>query len=636
MDLYRLFFLISIVCCSLTVRAQTAMDDSLSKKVATVRLSSEKAEIYYQAGDDIAIQDTVKAVAYIQKGIQYAKGNPFYEGVGYFYLGRVYMDFSHQKAEKAFDTALQYFQPVITSESYIYQSRTWANKATMSQLSGDNKTFIHLLLEKAIPLAAKGGDSLRVADNYTNISLPFTNYGEYDKAIFYLHKSAALFQRLAPNDLRLVDVYCHLAKIYVLQNKITEAGAQLQLAERVLKQDPTSLYAPNFHTIEAMYLFKLKQWEPAEQTVAKGLAIAEKFKNRYEIRQLLYQKARILDAQQDWAGAKEVLLRMYNEGYVELATDKQQLFQDLAGIENHLGNNQQAYNWMVKHAQISEEIYQQETKAKITELEAKYNYAQKEKELILATAKAKKQRQMVWLTALTAAIALIGLYFWYKNKRARTIQQLKQQQQIELGKALLEGEEKERSRLARDLHDGLGGMLAGIKLNLSQMVATKQQLERHDLNQTIDRLGISVNELRRISRNMMPESLLQSGLQVAIKDLCDESTLPGLKVNFNAFDLQENFAPQVKVMIYRIIQELVNNVVKHAGASKVMVQCSQSDDYFFITVEDNGKGFSLDLVPKTSQGLKNLRSRVALLKGKMDIETSEEGTIINIELYVGQ
>lgn len=625
-----------LFCCPLCGSARTMAADSLERKLVDAQTIVQKAEVYYRYGDDIAIRDTVKAVDYIQKGIQYAKGNPFYEGIGYFYLGRVYMDFSHQKAEKAFDTALQYFQPIATPESYIYQSRTWGNKAVMAQFNGDNRTFIHLLLEKAIPLAAKGGDSLRVADNYTSISLPFTNYGEYDKAIFYLHKSAALFQRLASNDLRLVDVYCHLAKNYILQNKITEAGTQLQLAATVLKQDPTSLYAPNFHTIEAMYLSKLKRWEAAEQTVAKGLAIAEKLKNRYEIRQLLYQKARILDAQQDWAGAKEVLLKMYNEGYVELATDKQQLFQDLARIENHLGNNQQAYNWMVKHAEISEEIYRQETKAKITELEAKYNYAQKENELMLATAKAEKQRQMVWLTALTAAIALIGLYLWYKNRRARAIQQLKQQQQIELGKALLEGEERERSRLARDLHDGLGGMLAGIKLNLSQMVAAKQQLERNDLDQTIDRLGCSVNELRRISRNMMPESLLQSGLQVAVKDLCDEATIPGLKVTFNAFDLQEDLTPQIKVTIYRIVQELVYNAVKHAAASKVMVQCSQTDHFFFITVEDNGKGFSPDLVPNTSQGLKNIRNRVELLKGKMDIETSKEGTNINIELYVGQ
>lgn len=154
--------------------------------------------------------------------------------------------------------------------------------------------------------------------------------------------------------------------------------------------------------------------------------------------------------------------------------------------------------------------------------------------------------------------------------------------------------------------------------------------------QTVDRLGYSVNELRRISRNMMPESLLQSGLEVALKDLCDEAQLPGVKVSFRAFDVREHFHPQVQVMIYRIVQELIHNALKHAEASRIMVQCSQSEDVFFITVEDKGKGFAPDRVPDTGLGLKNIRSRVGLLHGKMDIETSEEGTNINIELHVGQ
>lgn len=476
MNFCRLVYLVLIMCCSLIVRAQSAMDDSLAKKVANTPLTFKKAEIYYQAGDDIAIQDTLKAIRYIRKGLQYAKGNPYYEGLGYFYLGRVYMDFSRQKAEKSFDTALQYFEPIISPESYISQSRTWANKAVIAQLNGDNTTYVNLFLEKVIPLSAKSGDSLRLADNYTYVSLPFMNYGEYDKAILYLNKSAALFQRLAPNDLRRVDVYCHLAKIYLLQDEIAEAGKQLNQALQVLQQDPESVYAPNFHAIESMYFIKRKQWSAADLTIETGLKIAEKLKSRYDIRQLLYQRAKLFETQQNWEKAEETLLKMYNEGYVELITDKQQLFADLAKVEEHLGNFQQAYNWMAKHAEVSAEVYAQQTRSQITSLEAKYNFAQKEKELLLA--KAKKQKQLLWLTVSAAILLLTGLYFWYRNRKIRAVQQLKQQQQIELGKALLTGEERERSRIARDLHDGLGGILAGIKLNLSQMIETRKVFEK--------------------------------------------------------------------------------------------------------------------------------------------------------------
>ena len=640
MLLKRLPILCSVLGLAVLVSAQRPVfPDSLVSAFGKMKTDRQKAEWLFELGDQLSVHDTVKSVEYIKEGLKYVSEDSYYEGIGYFYLGRTYMEFSRAKADSAFDTAILYLQQIPTHEAYIYQSRTWANKAVLAQLSGDNKTYIDLFLNKAIPLAAKGGDSLRMADGYTNVALPFMNYEEYDKAILYLDKSAALFARLAPNDLRQVDVYCHLAKIYLLQNDIDKAGKNIQLAAHVLKQDPESLYAPNYHTIESMYFIRRKMWTEAGQTIEKGLAAAEKLKNRYDVRQLLYQKAELFKAQQNWNASKEVLLKMYNEGYVDLITDRKQLFSDLSKIEQHLGNYKNAYDWMVKQAEVSEEVYAQQTRTQIADLEAKYNYVQKEKELLVTREKAKRQQAIVWITIFAFLITMVVVYFWFRNKRQRTarqIQQLKQQQRIELGKALLEGEERERSRLARDLHDGLGGMLAGIKLNLSQMIEAKKSLDRDDLSQTVDRLGHSVSELRRIARNMMPESLLQSGLVVALKDLCDEATLPGLKVSFRAFDIHEHFPAQVQVMIYRIVQELVYNAVKHSEASRIIVQCSQTDDMFFITVEDNGKGFSLNRVPDTSRGLHNIRSRVRLLNGKMDIDSSQEGTNINIELYVGQ
>ncbi|WP_410221705.1 ATP-binding protein [Pedobacter sp.] len=617
----------------------TVHTDSIKQQLENATSNIQRAKLLFKWGDSLSISDTIRSIEYIRQGLKYASGDVQQLGIGYFYLGRVYMDFSPLKADLVFDTALQHLEQIHSVNSYIYQSRTWANKGVMAQLRGDNRRFIDLFLNKAIPLAAKGGDSLRVADGYTNVALPFMNYGEYEKAALYLKKSASIFERLAPHDLRKVDVYCHLAKVYLLQGKLDEAGKNIRIASLALKQDPQSIYAPNFHAIESMYLLRQKRWKEAEQTIEKGLSIAEKLKNRYDIRQLLYQKAELFRAQGNWKEAKKVLLNMYHDGYIELITDKKQLFGDLAAIEETMGNFKEAYIWLQKQREVSEEMYAQETKTKIADLEAKYNYIQKEKELILAREKTNRQRTIAWITVFIFVFALFSFYIWFHNKKRRTareIEQLKQQQRIELGKALLEGEEKERGRLARDLHDGLGGMLAGIKLNLSQLVSKKHNLEKDDLVQTIDRLGYAVNELRRIARNMMPTSLLQSGLAVALKDLCDEAMLPGLKISFKAFDLEDNFSAQVKVMIYRIIQELVYNAVKHANASKIIVQCSQSDQYFFITVEDNGKGFSTKGVPNSSRGLKNIQNRVDLLNGKMEIDTSGEGSNINIELYVGQ
>ena len=635
-----IFILTLLIGLCAAVHAQgVALPDSLRNALERAGSNRERAELLYQWGDRYVAEDTTAAVRYVREGLRLVPDNRLYQGIGYYYLGRVYMDFSPPKAEAAFDTALRYLNEVDTHESEVYQSRTWGNRALLAQLAGDDRKNIDLLLNYALPLAAQAGDSLRMAEIYSNVALPFMNFGEYDKALLYLGRAENIFVRHAPRDQRLVDVYSHEAKIYMSTDSLDAAGGRLQLAADRLATDPESVFAPNFHALEGMYFIRRKRWAEAERTIEKGLVLAERQNSRYDIRQLLYQKSSLYGAQNRYAEARDVLLDLYDKGYVTLLNDQKQLFSDLAALEKELGNHQQAYAWIVKHEEIMEQLYREETTTKIADLEARYNYVQKESELLIAREKARRQQTIVWMTVVAFVLTLAGILLWLRYRRlrmAREIQNLKQQQRIDLGRALLEGEEKERSRLARDLHDGLGGMLAAIKLNLSQLMDTNERLGRQELGQTIDRLGQSVTELRRISRNMMPESLLQLGLETALRDLCGEAALPGLKISFRAFDVHADFSSQVQVMIYRIVQELIYNALKHAAATRMMVQCSQSENVFFITVEDNGKGFSPAEVPTTSRGLQNIRNRVDLLKGKMDIESSPEGTNINIELYVGQ
>nr|WP_262903526.1 ATP-binding protein [Niabella beijingensis] len=248
--------------------------------------------------------------------------------------------------------------------------------------------------------------------------------------------------------------------------------------------------------------------------------------------------------------------------------------------------------------------------------------------------------QKISLWGVLALLTLTILFFIYsvKQKKIQTAQQLRsleQEQQLKVSNALLIGEERERSRLARDLHDGLGGMLAGVKLNLSGMVYNHEQHRSGlELYPVIDQLDNSVKELRRIARNMMPESLLRSGLQAALKDLCESMTTPGTTIVLNAFQLQPDIPQQAQLMIYRLVQEIVGNAVTHAQAGKIIVQCSQADRIFFITVEDNGIGFDPQHAGREGIGLSNIYSRVNFLKGNIHIDSSSEGTIINIELNV--
>ena len=215
------------------------------------------------------------------------------------------------------------------------------------------------------------------------------------------------------------------------------------------------------------------------------------------------------------------------------------------------------------------------------------------------------------------------------------LENIEKEKQLSNYTALMEGQEQERRRLARDLHDGLGCRLSALKLNLSRVPATSEQQEQ-SLLQVTDQLDISIRELRRISRNMMPEALLTLGLQDALKDLCSSVMSPQLRLVYNAYNIDPALPLSTQTTIYRMIQEIINNAVKHANASVIMLQCSQEEDSFFITVEDNGKGFNISDHQSDGIGLKNIRNRVDYFNGDLNIESSPEGTIINIELNVAQ
>jgi signal transduction histidine kinase len=212
--------------------------------------------------------------------------------------------------------------------------------------------------------------------------------------------------------------------------------------------------------------------------------------------------------------------------------------------------------------------------------------------------------------------------------------EIEQQQRLKFGQAVLQGEEQERHRLARDLHDGLGGMLAAVKLNLSgqlSAVETKQT----ELRRIIGQVDSSVTELRRIAHNMMPVNLLKFGLETALRDMCESLMTDQLTIDFQAYGISRTLPEQKQVHIYRIVQEMLVNAIRHGEADNIILQCNQDGNNFLITLEDNGKGFDTAISGK-GIGLSNIRNRVGFLDGNIEITSViNEGTTINIELHVG-
>ncbi len=199
--------------------------------------------------------------------------------------------------------------------------------------------------------------------------------------------------------------------------------------------------------------------------------------------------------------------------------------------------------------------------------------------------------------------------------------------------------ETERGRFARDLHDGLGGLLSSVKFSFSNMkesiILTAQQ--GLSFEQSLNKLDSGIAELRRIAHNMMPENLQQFGLNTALKDFCitiQQGT--GCNIHYECFGMKTySFNSQTDIAVYRIAQELVNNALKHAAAGQIIVQLQINKASITLTVEDNGKGFDKSILKnEKGSGWKSIESRINLLKGTLHIDSTTQGTLINIEIPI--
>ena len=151
---------------------------------------------------------------------------------------------------------------------------------------------------------------------------------------------------------------------------------------------------------------------------------------------------------------------------------------------------------------------------------------------------------------------------------------------------------------------------------------------------SLDMIDTSIQELRRVAHNMMPEILLKYGLDEAVKEYCNKINATGLiKINYQSHGLENRVEKTEEIIVYRIIQELLNNILKHSGATEGFVQLVRQENRLNIVVEDNGRGFEVEhAANKKGAGLSNIRSRVDYLKGQLEIHSEPgKGTLVNIE-----
>ena len=202
--------------------------------------------------------------------------------------------------------------------------------------------------------------------------------------------------------------------------------------------------------------------------------------------------------------------------------------------------------------------------------------------------------------------------------------------------ALIQGQENERTRVSRELHDGLGQVFTAIKLNLQNirsdfdLSANKALSERIQLLE--DNVAVAFGEVRTISKNLMPDVLSQFGLKPAIQDLINTWDTIGIKVSIEFVDMEHRFAAEIERALFRMSQELVNNAIRHGKPSHIFVQLINHGDSIVLMVEDDGVGFEPNKVLK-GFGLRNIKSRVEVFEGTVDIDSGpKKGTVTTVEI----
>jgi signal transduction histidine kinase len=291
---------------------------------------------------------------------------------------------------------------------------------------------------------------------------------------------------------------------------------------------------------------------------------------------------------------------------------------------------EEAIRYSQEQIRMKEEDLNQEWAGKIAEVETKYDTEKKEQEIAVLTSEKKNQIVLIILLMIIIDTGGGAGYFIYRNQKQRQllsfqrIKELEQEKKITATQSLLEGETTERARISRDLHDGLGGMLSVAKLKIATMKGNLTIPEENvtSLNSAIELLDTSIKELRRVAHNLMPESLMKYGLNAALADFCQSAD----KVEYHFFGDNRRIDEKTEIATYRIVNELVNNSLRHSGAEHINVQLIIDEERVHVIVEDDGKGFDTSgSEAAEGNGLKNIRSRVTSLGGKLEIRASDAG-----------
>lgn len=590
--------------------------DSLEQVIKIQRLKpDELSGVYRSLISGYQQTNREKSIYYAKLEIELSEKHHFYNGLydAWMMIGlHAYGQCDYDSAQHCFDRALRATEQMVGDKRYNQDeldnnfSRLYGTLGNLYNIQGK----LHLALDyyqKALPIFKRNGWKESESILYYNVGELYLELGNNEAAEG--NYQDALDVALDTGDsLMISGPYAGLAMTALNTGKYEIA---LDYAQRSIeyykdhKEDELNSLLDGYVLFSRIYQLGFQDLATAQQYLSEGLKLAEDKANPTNLSDAYAQQATLCLERTEWAKAIE-WAKLALEANDQDPQHNVGVFKTLAEAYGSIGNAAEARIYINKLHDTMEEQSTTKYQSALSEMEVRYETLEKEAQLRDLEQRHRMSRLQNWLyLGLIAVLVFIVIFIIHSSRQRRRISNMQSR---------LQGETDERTRLGRDLHDRLGGLLTSI-----QMQSNEEEI------QSLSKLA--TEEMRRVAHHLMPASLKEKGLATALRDFCKVNPI----VSFSHHGQDLRLPEQQEVVLYCATHELVNNALKHAKASHIMVQLMMDEEYAAVIVADNGKGFDPESVAK-NMGLRNIRERVELMQGRMNISSSSSGTEINIEI----
>lgn len=567
-------------------------------------------------------------------------------------------------------------QDAIFVKSLSYEMQKPLIEKNLKAFFNDDFNQTISFTSKAVDLAFKNKDSIFAGELIQKRGTSQYFYGNYDKAAKDYYLSIKMLQSLHAQK-ALAFTYNELAKLYrktkdfdlsmenydkafniysALKDSLgismilNESGVVYEYKEEFQKaidnyQASLKIATLIHDSIGISYALSFisrgytnqKKYDIAENYLLKSLAIRQLLADslaialNYNDLAMNAAEAEKWSQSQEWLQKSNSIARQikYNE---LLAANLDQMS---INAENQ-GEYQKALEYFRNKTVVIDSIYTIAKAKQIDQLSTQYQTEKKEKLLLMQSAEIKRKNSMIiGVIVSMLLLTLLGISYYRRHKlqqnAAFQVQLSKKKQ--EATQAVFEAEEREKLRIARDLHDGVGQLMTAAKMNLSAFyhdINPKEKIYKQTVNKIMGIVDDSCREIRSVSHNMIPNALINSTLAKALTSFVDQLDNKSLKVHLFTEGLDGGMNTNIQMMVYRIIQECVNNVIKHADASVLDITVMKDMQELSLTIEDNGNGYNSNS-NSDGLGMQTIKARIDYLNGSLEISSAPgKGTLVSI------